>query len=377
MTLRVLHVVEAIEGGLARHVAQVVRHVPAEHHVALPSQRVGGFTDSTAVATMVAAGAHLHVTAMRRSPANVRNAAAVARVRALIRTVRPDLVHGHSSIGGAAARLAAVGTRVPRVYTPNGLLMTPGALAIERRLGRLTEAFVAVSETEAEVAERRALAPPDRIFVIPNGIELDDPGPPVVDLRTRLGIDDSTPLVGTVSRLAHQKAPEVFVRACGRVAAAFPDARFVLVGEGPLARLVTTEIAAAELDGRMLHLRGVHGAPTLMRQLDVFVLASRYEGGPYAPLEAMRVGTPVVVTDVIGSRDTVENGRSGLVVPRDDPDALADAVATLLAQPALRRSLAEGGRLRLAQRFDVRRMADQLGNLYQTLTTAPKSLRSS
>ena len=377
MTPRVLHVVEAIEGGLARHVAQVVQHVPAEHHVALPSQRVGGFTDSTAVATMVAAGAHLHVTAMRRSPANVRNAAAVARVRALIRTVRPDLVHGHSSIGGAAARLAAVGTRVPRVYTPNGLLTSPGALAVERRLGRLTEAFVAVSETEAEVAERRALAPPDRIFVIPNGIELDDPGPPVVDLRTRLGIDDSTPLVGTVSRLAHQKAPEVFVRACARVAAAFPDARFVLVGEGPLARLVATEIAAAELDGRMLHLRGVHGAPTLMRQLDVFVLASRYEGGPYAPLEAMRVGTPVVVTDVIGSRDTVENGRSGLVVSPDDPDALADAVGRLLADPALRCSLAEGGRARLAQRFDVRRMADRLGNLYQTLTTAPKPLRSS
>jgi glycosyltransferase involved in cell wall biosynthesis len=376
MTLRVLHVVEAIEGGLARHVAQVVQHVPAEHHVALPSQRVGGFTDSTAVATMVAAGAQLHVTSMRRSPANVRNAAAIARVRGLIRTLRPDVVHGHSSIGGAAARLAAVGAGIPRVYTPNGLLTSPGALAIERRLGRLTEAFVAVSETEAELAERRGLAPPDRVFVIPNGIELDDPGPPVIDLRARLGIDVSTPLVGTVSRLAHQKAPEVFVRACGRVAAAFPDTRFVLVGEGPLVRLVAAEIAEAGLDGRMLHLRGVHGAPTLMRQFDVFVLASRYEGGPYAPLEAMRTRTPVVVTDVIGSRDTVEDGRSGLVVPPDDPDALAAAVAQLLADPDLRRRLAEGGRARLAHRFDVRRMAHRLGILYQTLTSTPKSLRS-
>jgi glycosyltransferase involved in cell wall biosynthesis len=373
---RVLHVVEAIEGGLARHVAQVVQHVPAEHHVALPSRRVGGFTDSTAVTTMVAAGAHLHVTAMRRSPANVRNAAAIARVRGLIRALRPDVVHGHSSIGGAAARLAAVGARIPRVYTPNGLLTSPSALAIERRLGRLTEAFVAVSETEAEFAERRGLAPPNRIFVIPNGIELDDPGPPVIDLRARLGIDVSTPLVGTVSRLAHQKAPEVFVRACGRVGAAFPDTRFVLVGEGPLARLVAAEIAEAGLDGRMLHLRGVHGAPTLMRQFDVFVLASRYEGGPYAPLEAMRTGTPVVVTDVIGRRDTVEDGRSGLVVPPDDPDALAAAVAQLLADPDLRRRLAEGGRARLAHRFDVRRMADRLGILYQTLTSTPKSLRS-
>jgi glycosyltransferase involved in cell wall biosynthesis len=160
------------------------------------------------------------------------------------------------------------------------------------------------------------------------------------------------------------------------VAAAFPDARFVLVGEGPLARLVAAEIADAGIDGRMLHLRGVHGAPTLMTQFDVFVLASRYEGGPYAPLEAMRSGSPVVVTDVTGSRDTVEDGRSGLVVPPDDPDALAAAMGRLLANPDLRARLAEGGRARLARRFDVRVMADSLGNLYQTLTSLPKSLRS-
>jgi glycosyltransferase involved in cell wall biosynthesis len=372
MTLRVLHVVEAIEGGLARHVAQVVRHVPAEHHVVLPRERIGGFTDSTALTTMQGAGAHLHVTPMRRSPANLRNAMAVTRVRRLIRTVRPDLVHGHSSIGGAAARLAAIGTGVPRVYTPNGLLRSRGALAIERRLGRLTEAIVAVSETEAEVAARDGLAWPQRIVVIPNGIELDDPGPPVVDLRARMGIDGATPLVGTVARLAHQKAPEVFVRACARVAAAVPDARFVLVGEGPLARLVGAEISAAGLDGRMLHLPGLHGAPTLMRELDVFVLSSRYEGGPYAPLEAMRAGTPIVLTDVTGSRDTVEHGVSGLVVPPDDPAALAAAVARLLADPALRRRLAQAAQARLARRFDVRLMADRLANLYQTLPSPPK-----
>jgi glycosyltransferase involved in cell wall biosynthesis len=374
MSLRVLHVVEAIEGGLSRHVAQVVRHVPAEHHVALPAERVGGFTDSTAVATMEAAGARLHVTAMRRSPANARNAVATARVRHLIRVLRPHVVHGHSSIGGAAARLAAVGTGTPRVYTPNGLLTSPSALAIERRLGRLTEAFVAVSETEADVAARRGLARPERIVVIPNGIELEEPGPPVVDLRARLGIDDATPLVGTIARLAPQKAPEVFVRACARVAAEAPRARFVLVGEGPLVRLVTDEIAASGLDGRLLHLRGVHGAATLLPQLDVFVLASRYEGAPYAPLEAMRAHTPVVLTDVTGSRDTVEHGRSGLVVPPDDPVAVAEAVTRLLADPALRRRLAEGGRARLSSRFDVRRMAGRLANLYQTLPSPLKAL---
>jgi glycosyltransferase involved in cell wall biosynthesis len=373
MTLRVLHVVEAIEGGLARHVAQIVRHVLAEHHVALPRQRVGGFTDSEAVATMEAAGAHLHVTSMRRSPTNLRNASAVARVRHLIRTMHPDAMHGHSAVGGAVARLAAVGTETPRVYTPNGLLRSRPTLAIERCLGRITDAFVAVSETEGAVAARMGLAAPERISVIPNGIELDDPRPPTVDLRARLGIDHSTPLVGTIARLAPQKAPEVFIRACARIGAAIPDARFVLIGEGPLARLVEAEIAASGLDEKMLSLGGVHAAATLLPQLDVFVLASRYEGGPYAPLEAMRAGTPVVLTEVTGSRDTIEDARSGLFVPPDDPAALATRVIRLLGDPALRRQLAEGGRERLVQRFDVLVMAERLAELYQTLQSRPKA----
>jgi glycosyltransferase involved in cell wall biosynthesis len=374
MTLRVLHVVEAIEGGLARHVAQIVRHVPAEHHVALPRQRVGGFTDGEAVATMAAAGGNLHVTPMRRSPANVRNASAVARVRHLIRTVHPDAVHGHSAVGGALARLSAIGTEARRVYTPNGLLRSRRAIAIERGLGRITDAFVAVSETEGEVAARLGVAAPERISVIPNGIELDDPGPPVVDLRARLCIDHATPLVGTIARLAPQKAPEVFIRACAQIGAAMPDARFVLIGEGPLARLVEAEIAASGLDGRLLRLGGVHGAATVLPQLDVFVLASRYEGGPYAPLEAMRAGTPVVLTEVTGSRDTIEHGRSGLFAPCDDPPALAAQVIRLLGDPALRRRLAEGGRNRLVQSFDVLVMADRLAELYQTLRSTRKSM---
>jgi glycosyltransferase involved in cell wall biosynthesis len=372
VTLRVLHVVEAIEGGLARHVAQVVHHVPGVHHVVLPRSRVGGFTDAAAVAVMEAAGAHLHLTPMRRSPANIRNTLAVERVRGLIGDLRPHAVHGHSSIGGAVARLAAAGTGTPRLYTPNGLLRSRAALAAERFLGRLTEAFVAVSETEGRLAGRFGLAAPERIAVIPNGIELADPGPPVVDIRARLGIDEATPVVGTIARLAPQKAPEVFIRSCALVATAVPDARFVLVGEGPLAGLVEAEIAAAGLDERLLQLRGLHGAATLLCQFDVFVLASRYEGGPYAPLEAMRAGTPVVLTEVTGSCDTIEHGRSGLFVPPDDPEALAAAVCVLLADAPLRRRLAAAGRARLEDRFDVRVLAGALAQLYETVSSRAK-----
>jgi len=368
--VRVLHVVEAIEAGVARHVKDVVTHVPADHEVLVPPERVGGFTDVAALEAMEAAGARVHLTPMRRSAVDPRNAAAVRRVRRLIRRSHPDVVHGHASIGGAAARLGASGTGVPRVYTPNGLLPGRAVYATERLLGRLTDRFVAVSDTEADLVERLRIVPPERVAVIPNGIELTPAGPPTVDLRTELGLAAGTPLVGSVGRLAAQKAPEVFVRACARIASSSPDARFVLVGDGPLRDLVRAEVEAAGLDGRFVHLPGLHGAATVMGQFDVFVLSSRYEGGPYAPLEAMRAGTPVVLTDVVGNRDTVVDGESGLVVAPDDPGALAGAVNRLLADPCLRERVATAGRERVAAHFDVRLMADRLAVLYRSLVTA-------
>ncbi|MCU1427033.1 MAG: glycosyltransferase family 1 protein, partial [Actinomycetia bacterium] len=115
--MKVLHVLEAIEGGTARHLRYVVRHVDAQHVVIVPAERIGGLTDTGAFDVMRAAGAEVHVVPMRRSPASRHNAAALMHVRRHIRRHRPDVVHGHSSIGGAIARVATLGTDAARVYT--------------------------------------------------------------------------------------------------------------------------------------------------------------------------------------------------------------------------------------------------------------------
>jgi glycosyltransferase involved in cell wall biosynthesis len=289
-------------------------------------------------------------------------------VHRLIRRARPNIVHGHSSIGGAVGRLATVGTEAARVYTPNGLHPARGAQLLERALGRLTDRMIASSPSEAAQVQRLRLVSRDRIVVIPNAVEIEPPPAANVDLRSRLGVDAGTPLVGTVARLVPQKAPEVFVRACRLVADAMPEVRFVLAGDGPLAEPVTAEVAAAGLSDRLLLLRDCPDGETLMSQFDIFVLSSRYEAGAtYVVMEAMRVGTPVIVTDVVGNCDAVEPGRSGLVVPPEDPQALADAINLLLRDPALRRRMGDAGRARLVERFDVRVAAAALTDLYRSL----------
>jgi glycosyltransferase involved in cell wall biosynthesis len=368
VTVTVLHVVEAVEGGVARHLVNLVRHVDAEHHVVAPHERDWGVTDSAAFDEMARAGARIEFLDMRRSPSSPQTAAAVPKVHRIINRLRPDVVHGHSSIGGAVARLAAVGTRARRVYTPHGLFPARAAYAMERALGRITDRFIAASPSEARLAQRLRLVPPDRMFVIPNGLDLSLPDGATVDVRARLGVDPSTLVVGMVGRLAPQKAPEVFVRACAKVASDLTDTRFVLVGDGPLADDVMAEIDATGRADHFLLLRDRPDAETLMGQFDVFALSSRYEAGAaYAVMEAMRAAVPVVVTDGVGNRDAIVDGRSGLVVPRDDPDRLAQAILRLLSSPDLRRRVGRAGRDRVAARFDLREVARSITRLYRSL----------
>ena len=368
--MRVLHVIEAIEAGVARHVADLVSHVEAEHIVVVPPQRIGGFTDLDALERMEAAGAEVELTTMRRSPLSPQNARAILRVRRLIRRRDPAVVHGHAAIGGAVARIAAARSGVPCVYTPHAVLPARAAIIAERALRPLTARVVAVSASEATSIERLGVAAVDRIVTIPNGIPLGALPPAPVDLRAMLGREgQAVPLVGTIGRLAHQKAPEVFIHSCAAVARSSPDACFVLIGDGPLRDAVAAEVTASGLGDRFLHLPGLTTAAAVLPQLDVFVLCSRYEAGPYVPLEAMHAGTPVVLTDVGGCRELIDHDRSGLLVGAGDVEATAAAVERLLADRGLRARFSERAGERVRADFDVTLMAERVGRLYEQLAS--------
>ncbi|MGI8663275.1 MAG: glycosyltransferase family 4 protein [Acidimicrobiales bacterium] len=368
MRPRVAHVLEAVGGGTARHLVDIARHAPAsDHEVVLPPERIGGLSDETAIEQLRDAGATVHVLSMRRTPWAPRNALALARLRHLLRRVRPDVVHGHSSIGGLLARTASVGLRSPRIYTPNGITQVRAGVLVERRLRPLTDRFVAVSPSEGELAVEIGLIDRARLVVIPNGVELERPR--AVELRARLGISATVPLVGTVSRLVHQKAPEDFVAACAVVGSAMRDVHFVLIGAGEQQALVDEAVAASGLGERFHQVLSLPGAGGALGELDVFALSSRFEGGPYSPLEAMRAETAVVLTDAVGNRDVVEHGVSGVLVPVGDPEAMGAAIVALLRDAPRRRALAVSGRERLGERFDVRSMGAQLDALYEELAS--------
>jgi glycosyltransferase involved in cell wall biosynthesis len=176
-----------------------------------------------------------------------------------------------------------------------------------------------------------------------------------------------TPLLGTVIRLIPQKAPAWFVAACAEVARRRPDAHYVLIGSGPLQAEVDREVRGHGLGDRFHPLPHLPGAAAILDQLDVVALLSRFEGGPYLPLEAMRAGTPVVVTDVVGNRDVVEDGASGFVVAPGDAWTAADRVVRLLGDEATRSAMVAAAHRHLVEHHDVRSMGRRTADLYRAL----------
>ena len=366
----VLHVLEALEGGTARHLGDIATYATgSRHHVVIPPRRVGGLTDETALPRLAAAGAEVHLLDLHRTPWSPANGRALVGLRRLVRSVRPDVVHGHSSIGGLLARLATSPRARPTVYTANGVTTVRAGVLVERLLRHRTTAFVATSPSEADHAAALGLTTGVRVAVIPNGIELDPPPAPV-DLRAELGLAATTPLFGTISRLVAQKAPEDLVAACRVTLDRVPGAHAVVIGDGELADQYEAAVDAAGVRDRLHRIASLDGAGGVLGQLDVFLLASRFEGGPYAPLEAMRARTPVVLTDVVGSRDAIEDGVSGRLVPPGRPDLLGAAVADLLVDADERARLGAAGRARVVERFDVRGMGAALDELYTELVSA-------
>lgn len=377
----VLHLAQPVEGGVARVVTDLARaQVRAGARVVVGCPR-GGALEREATA----AGARaVHWPAVREP--GVRVPAETYAVRQLVRAVRPDLVHAHSAKAGLAARLALRGT-VPTLYQPHAWSFEAAtgrtarlARSWERYAARWADRVLCVSEAERDTGAAAGVAA--RWSVVPNGVDLDRFAPAPAHLccpdrrtaaRARLvalrGIRAADPLVVCVGRLCEQKGQGALLAAWSHVAARVPEARLVLVGDGPdreeLRRAAPHSVVFAGASDRVADWYAA---------ADLLVLPSRWEGMALTPLEAMACGCPVVVTDVDGSREMLPPGQEiACLVPPGDTTALADAVTRLALDAPLRAELAEAAGKHVRATFDVRDTAAAVLGLYHDILRERRS----
>src|SRR5579859_3232532 len=180
--------------------------------------------------------------------------------------------------------------------------------------------------------------------------------------RRKLGVPVGCKVIGTVGRVDYQKAPEHFVDAIAGLDR--DDVYAVWIGDGPMRETMEARAARRGLQGRFLCTGHRNDVPELLPGLDVFAMASRYEGLPCAVAEAMAVGLPVVATAVNAVPDVVLPGETGLLVSPEQPRQLAAAINYLLDEPAEAARMAAAGRQLIADKFTPSSLATVLEAAY-------------
>jgi len=304
--------------------------------------------------------------------------AVVRRLRAWLAENRIAIVHGHNYHADLYGRLAARPLRLPyfmhihNVYRRRKLHRA----FLNRVLARWTDKILCVSEQVARDVRRVDRIPKRKIEVMLNAIDLREfrPAGPRAGLRKQLGLRSDEFLLGSVGSLTGQKNQAALLEAVARLIARGLPVRCVICGEGPLRDSLDARIRQLRLQGKVTLLGVRRPIAPVLRDLDLFVMPSLYEGAPLALLQAMACGVPAAAADTDGIVRTTGPDHPGLM-PADQPERIADKIQSFLHDPEGMRALANYQLRAIVPRFGLDQYIERLTNLYRQALRSKRPTR--
>ncbi|MTJ12918.1 glycosyltransferase family 4 protein [Anabaena sp. UHCC 0187] len=290
---------------------------------------------------------------------------AIKECISLINKIKPDIIHAHSSKAGVIARISGCISKTPVIFTAHGWGFTQGtpplqrtvALIAEKLLAPLSAKLICVSESDRQLALSLRVGNQNSLRTVHNGIA----NIPV----TIANPSQQPPQLIMVARFNEQKDHSTLLQAIAQLQN--PCIHLDLVGSGSSLESCKALANSLGITEQVSFLGDRRDVPDLLAQSQIFILSTHYEGLPISILEAMRAGLPVVATNVNGIPEEVENGKTGLLVPPKDIDALAKALQTLIESPELRQQMGEAGRQKFEQEFTVERMINETKIVYENI----------
>lgn len=285
----------------------------------------------------------------------------ILEIRKVAREERIDVLHAHHRWAGLLGWAASRTLNLPIVHTDHLALYGMKALSYRG------DAVIAVSESGATHLESYFHVPREKIeVVLPFYRTPLPPGPDAVTrLRREIGIGDDALCVGRLASLIPNKAPDVMLAAFAKVRSQVNNAHLIMAGAGPLLEPLKVQASRLGITTEVHWLGLRDDTSTVLGMLDVFSLSSNREGTPLAIMEAMALGVPVVSTAVGGVPTLLDNGRYGLLVRPQDPDALAAAVTSLLLDEHRREQYAMAAKERVRTYCAPEVLAERVERVYE------------
>jgi glycosyltransferase involved in cell wall biosynthesis len=360
--LRVCHVITGFDtGGAERVLIRTVRRLdPTRFESLIVSLRGRGPLSDEAERT----GTETVHLGMGRRPGPVT----LWRLAKIFRDRNVAVVHSYLFDASIASRLAGRWAKVPVVVTstraPLGYLPRV-AWWLDRVTARWCQRIIAVSEHTADVSVRVEGIPRHKIVVIPNGVDLQRFAPRDLSAAKRdLGLAENAFVVASVGRLSQEKGHRYLLEALATARSAIPSIRCLIAGDGPLRASLSTQAHRLGLEQVCRFMGDVPKIESVFAAADVTVLPSLFEGMPNAVLEAMAMGCPVIASAVGGSVELVRQGETGLLIPPEDPRALATALVELAASDERRDRMRVRSREIAELRHGIDTMVSSIETLY-------------
>lgn len=241
---------------------------------------------------------------------------------------------------------------------------------IHQMMYRKADAVIAVSKAVEKVIKSSGFVDSDRLKTVYNGIVVENfANVPQGCLRQELGFDVATSIIGIIGQISPHKGQDVFLRSIPLIMKNNPNSKFVVVGDGSRQgdyilqlKNLTMQLGITE---HVFFLGPRRDIPQIMKDLDVFVSASRSESFGLVLVEAMASGVPVVAADAGGISEIIEHGKSGLLFSIDDEGMLAGGVCSVLNNPLLAKKYSENAVSRVHSLFSVKSMTEQTMRIYR------------
>jgi sugar transferase (PEP-CTERM/EpsH1 system associated) len=350
-------------GGLEKGIATIVKHASSNfEHIVLCLSTSG---ESARLLPF-----NTNVIELRKPPGN--SPFFLVKLARTLKSLRPDVVHTRNwggMDGIIAARLVKIRSVVHGEHgwgaeDPNGL--KPKRVYIRRFLNRCVCEYTGVSK-EIERWLRDEIKVRKPITQIYNGVDTEKyhPAESPAFIRSELGLAEDAPLVGVVARLDPIKDHQTLFRAFRTVQRARPEARLIVIGDGPERTHLESEIEQG-----VIFLGNRSDVPEILQAVDVFVLPSLNEGISNTILEAMATTLPIVATRVGGNPELVEAGRTGILVEPGDSDSMASALLRYINNLDLQINHGRAARQRVLNHFSIQSMVQSYESVYRRVATA-------